>query len=127
MSGGIGRSLVDPGGPRWKRKPLRKRSATTAGRGSHAPRPPGGGEEMNTMGTPPQGGSWLRQWFGGNGPGSAEALQALLSQILQQETALACHLAERARALRFGPHRLSLEVVAERDRQNARTLAREIG
>lgn len=62
------------------------------------------------MGTPPQGGSWLRQWFGGNGPGSAEALQALLSQILQQETALACHLAERARALRFGPHRLTSDV-----------------
>ena len=79
------------------------------------------------MGTRPQGGSWLRNWFGGNGPGGAEALQALLSQILQQETALACHLAERARALRFGPHRLSLEGVAERDRQNAHALAREIG
>ena len=79
------------------------------------------------MGTPPQGGSWLRKWFGGNGSGDAEALQALLTQICQQETALACHLAERARALRFGPHRLSLEGVAERDRQNAHALAREIG
>jgi hypothetical protein len=54
-------------------------------------------------------------------------LQALLTRICQQETALACHLAERARALRFAPHRLSLEVVAERDRQNAHALAREIG
>jgi hypothetical protein len=79
------------------------------------------------MGTRPQGGSWLRKWFGGHGPGDAEALQALLTRICQQETALACHLAERARALRFGPHRLSLEGVAERDRQNAHALAREIG
>ena len=79
------------------------------------------------MGTRRQGGSWLRQWFGGNGPGGAEALQALLTRICHQETALACHLAERARALRFGPHRLSLGVVAERDRQNAHALAREIG
>ena len=79
------------------------------------------------MGTRPQGGSWLRKWFGGNDPGDAEALPALLNRICQQETALACHLAERARALRFGPHRLSLEVVAERDRQNAHALAREIG
>jgi hypothetical protein len=54
-------------------------------------------------------------------------LQALLTSICRQETALACHLAERARALRFGPHRLSLEAVAERDRQNAHALAREIG
>jgi hypothetical protein len=54
-------------------------------------------------------------------------LQALLSQICRQETALACHLAERARAIRFAPHRLSLEGVAERDRQNAHALAREIG
>ena len=82
---------------------------------------------MNTMGTRSQGGSWLHEWFGGNRPGDAEALQALLSRICQQESALACHLAERARALRFGPHRLSLEVVAERDRQNAHALAREIG
>ena len=36
-------------------------------------------------------GSWLRKWFGGHGPGDAEALQALLTQICQQETALACH------------------------------------
>ena len=72
-------------------------------------------------------GSWLGKWFGGHGPHGADALQALLTQICQQETALACHLAERARALRFSPHRLNLEGVAERDRQNARGLAREIG
>lgn len=79
------------------------------------------------MGTFPQGGSWLRGWLGGNGPGDAEALQALLTRICRQETALAGHLAERARAVRFPPHRLSLEAVAERDRQNAEALAREIG
>ena len=79
------------------------------------------------MGMQQPGGSWLRNWFGGHGPGDAEALQALLTRICQQETALACHLAERARALRFAPHRLSLEGVAERDRQNAQALAREIG
>ena len=72
-------------------------------------------------------GSWLRGWFRGNGPSGADALWPLLSQICQQEGALACHLAERARALRFAPHRLSLEGVAERDRQNAHALAREIG
>ncbi|HSB80513.1 MAG TPA: hypothetical protein VLM91_17165 [Candidatus Methylomirabilis sp.] len=43
------------------------------------------------------------------------------------ETALACHLAERARAVRFAPHRLSLEGMAERESQNAQGLAREIG
>jgi len=79
------------------------------------------------MRTVPQGGSWLSGWFGGNGPGGAEALQALLTRICRQETALACHLAERARALRFAPDRLGLEVVAERDRQNAHALAQEIG
>jgi hypothetical protein len=69
----------------------------------------------------------LREWLGGSAPGDADALQALLTQICLQETALACHLAERARAVRFGPHRLGLESVAERDRQNADALAREIG
>ncbi len=78
------------------------------------------------MGTPAEGGSWLGKWFGGHGPGDSDALQAFLTRICQQETALACHLAERARALRFGPHRRSLEGVAERDRQNAHALAREI-
>ena len=82
---------------------------------------------MNSMRTRPQGGSWLRRWFGGNGPSVAEALQGLLTRICLQETALASHLSERARALRFGPHRLSLEVMAERDRQNAHALACEIG
>jgi hypothetical protein len=71
--------------------------------------------------------SWLCKWLRASGPGRADALHALLTQICQQETALACHLAERARALRFAPDRLSLEVVAERDRQNAHTLAHEIG
>jgi len=79
------------------------------------------------MRTVPQGGSWLRKWFGGHGPGDADGLQTLLTRICQQETALACHLAERARALRFAPDRLSLEVVAERDRQNAHALAHQTG
>ena len=69
-------------------------------------------------------GSWLRMWVRGPGP---EALQALLTQICQQEMALACHLAERAGALRFAPHRLGLEGVAARERQHAHALAREIG
>ena len=72
-------------------------------------------------------GSWLRTWFGGHGRGGESVLQALLGQICRQETALACHLAERARAIRFAHPRLSLEGVAERDRQNAHALAREIG
>lgn len=79
------------------------------------------------MGTIPQGGAWLRTWFGGHGPGDADRLQALLTRICQEETALACHLAERARAVRFAPDRLSLEGVAARDRQNAHALAHEIG
>ncbi|MFI5339726.1 MAG: hypothetical protein ACHQ7N_07800 [Candidatus Methylomirabilales bacterium] len=79
------------------------------------------------MRTIPKRGAWLHTWFGVNGSGSADRLQALLIQICRQETALACHLAERARALRFAPDRLSLEVVAERDRQNAHALAQEIG
>ena len=54
-------------------------------------------------------------------------MQPLLTRTCRQETALACHLAERARALRFGPHRLSLEGVAARDGQNVRAPAREIG
>jgi len=77
------------------------------------------------MGTPPQGGSYLRGWFGGRG--DAEALQVLLTRICRQETALACHLAERALALRFAPHRRSLEAVAEREGQNVHALAGEIG
>ncbi|MBI4573863.1 MAG: hypothetical protein HY713_11350 [candidate division NC10 bacterium] len=67
------------------------------------------------------------RWFGRHGPSDAEGLQALRTRICRQETALACHLAERARALRFAPHWPSLEGVAERDRQNAQALAREIG
>ena len=79
------------------------------------------------MGTPRQRESWLRGWLRGNDPGDADGLQALLTQICQQETALACHLSERARALRFAPDRLGLEAVAERDRQNSHAVAHEIG
>jgi hypothetical protein len=71
-------------------------------------------------------GSWWGQWFGGRGPRDAKALQGLLTQICRQETALANHLADRARAVRFAPHRLSLEGMAEREGQNAHVLAREI-
>ncbi len=73
--------------------------------------------------------SWWRQWFGGPGPGpgDAEALQGLLTRLYRQEIALACHLAERAHAVRFAPHRLSLEGLAEREGQNAHALAHEIG
>jgi hypothetical protein len=75
----------------------------------------------------PKRGEWLHTWFGVNSSGSADGLMALLTRICQRETALACHLAERARAVRFAPDRLSLEGVAERDRQNAHALAHEIG
>ena len=67
-------------------------------------------------------GSWWGQWFGGPGPGDAEALQALLTRICRQETALACHLAERARAVRFAPHRLNLEGLAAEEDRNSRTI-----
>lgn len=72
-------------------------------------------------------GSWWGQWFGGPDPGNGEALHLLLTRIWRKETALACHLAERARAVRFPPDRLSLEGMAERESQNAQGLAREIG
>jgi hypothetical protein len=71
--------------------------------------------------------AWWHQWFEGRGARDAAALQGLLTRICRQETALACHLADRARAVRFAPHRLSLEAVAERESQNAHALAREIG
>jgi len=70
---------------------------------------------------------WWHQLFEGRAAGDAEALQVLLTRICRQETALACHLAERARAVRFAPHRLSLEGLAEQESQNACALAREIG
>jgi hypothetical protein len=79
------------------------------------------------MGAPPRAGSLLRGWFGRHGSGDAEALQVLLNRICRQETALACHLAERARALRFAPHRRSLEAVAERESENVHALVCEIG
>ncbi len=61
--------------------------------------------------------SWWRQWFGGAGPGPSDAkvLQRLLILIYRQETALACHLAERARPVRFAPDRLSPAGLAERE------------
>jgi hypothetical protein len=71
--------------------------------------------------------AWWGQWFGGPGPGDGEALHLLLTRIWRIETALACHLSERARAMRFAPDRLSLEGMAERESQNAHGLAREIG
>jgi hypothetical protein len=71
--------------------------------------------------------AWWRQWFEGRVAGDAEALQVLLTRACRQETALAFHLADRARAVRFAPHRLSLEGLAERERQNAHAMAREIG
>ena len=70
--------------------------------------------------------AWWHQWFEGRVAGDAEALQVLLTRACRQETALAFHLADRARAVRFAPHRLSLEASAERERQNAYALAREI-
>jgi len=79
------------------------------------------------MGTGRQGRVWLDYWFGRDGPGEADRLQALLTRICRQETALAYHLAERARAVRFAPDRLHLEGLAARDRQNAHALAHEIG
>jgi hypothetical protein len=71
--------------------------------------------------------SWWGQWFGGPGAGNGEALHLLLTRIWRKETALACHLAERARAVRFAPHRLSLEGMAEQESQNAHALSRDIG
>ena len=71
--------------------------------------------------------SWWHRWFEGRVAGDAEALQVLLTRACRQETALAFHLADRARAVRFAPHRLSLEGLAERELQNAHAMAREIG
>ena len=71
--------------------------------------------------------AWWHQWFEGRAAGDAEGLQVLLIRLCRQETALAFHLADRARAVRFAPHRLSLEGLAERERQNAHAAAREIG
>jgi hypothetical protein len=73
--------------------------------------------------------SWWGRWLEGPGPSpdNAAALQGLLTRIYRQETALACHLANRARAVRFAPHRLSLEGLAEREGRNADALVRAIG
>jgi hypothetical protein len=70
--------------------------------------------------------AWWRRWFEGRAADNADALQVLLTRACRQETALAWHLADRAGAVRFAPHRLSLEGMAERERQNAHALAREI-
>lgn len=70
--------------------------------------------------------TWWGQLFEGRAAGDAKSLQALLSQICRQETVLAFHLADRARAVRFAPDRLSLEGLAEQESQNACALAREI-
>ncbi len=45
--------------------------------------------------------SWWHQWFEGRVAGDAEALQVLLTRACRQETALAFHLADRARARHF--------------------------
>lgn len=71
--------------------------------------------------------AWWHQWFEGPAADNAEDLQVLLTRACRQEMALAFHLADRARAVRFAPHRLSLEGLAERERQNAHAIAREIG
>ncbi|RPI05117.1 MAG: hypothetical protein EHM71_12980 [Zetaproteobacteria bacterium] len=71
--------------------------------------------------------SWWQHWFEGGSADDADALQELLTRACRQETALAFHLADRARAVRFAPHRLSLEGLAEREGQNAHAMAREIG
>jgi len=71
--------------------------------------------------------AWWQHWFEGRVAGDAEALQVLLSRACRQETALAFHLADRAGAVRFAPHRQSLEGLAERGRENAHAMAREIG
>ncbi|HSB73345.1 MAG TPA: hypothetical protein VLT62_28805 [Candidatus Methylomirabilis sp.] len=71
--------------------------------------------------------SWWHRWFEGRDADNAGALQVLLTRLCRQETALAYHLADRARAVRFAPHRLSLEGLADRERQNAHAMAREIG
>jgi len=70
--------------------------------------------------------AWWQHWFEGRAADNADALQVVLSQACHQETALAFHLADRARAVRFAPHRLSLEALAERDREHAHAMAREI-
>jgi len=69
---------------------------------------------------------WWHRLFEGRAAGEAESLQALLHQIYRKETVLAYHLADRARAVRFAPDRVRLEGLAERESQNAQTLAHEI-
>jgi len=69
---------------------------------------------------------WWERLFEGRAAGDATSLQTLLSRIWRQETVLAIHLADRARAVRFAPDRSSLEGLAALETQNACALAREI-
>jgi len=69
---------------------------------------------------------WWDRLFEGRAAGDAESLQTLLSRICRQETVLAYHLADRARAVRFPPDRLSLEGLAALESRNACALAREV-
>jgi len=71
--------------------------------------------------------AWWHRWFGSRVTDNADALRRLLIKICRQETVLAWHLADRAGAVRFAPHRLSLEGLAEQERRNAHAIAREIG
>jgi hypothetical protein len=70
--------------------------------------------------------TWWHRLFEGRAAGDAESLRALLRQICRQEMGLACHLADRARAMRFAPDRLRLEGLAGQESRNARVLARAI-
>lgn len=69
---------------------------------------------------------WWDRLFEERAEGDAKSLQTLLSRIYLQETTLAYHLADRARAVRFAPDRLNLEGLAEQESRNACVLAREI-
>jgi hypothetical protein len=71
--------------------------------------------------------AWWHRWFGSRVTDNADALRRLLIKICRQETVLAWHLADRAGTVRFAPHRLSLEGLAEQERRNAHAIAREIG
>jgi hypothetical protein len=69
---------------------------------------------------------WWHRLFEGHAAGDALSLHALLGRICRQEEALAFHLADRARAVRFAPDRLRLEGLAAQEGRNAGAMAREI-
>jgi hypothetical protein len=71
--------------------------------------------------------SWWGQWVGELASSDTAPLQTVLMKICREKQALAHHLAERARTVRFGPHRLSLETMAGRESQSASALAADIG